>query len=245
MVAFELAVQDTYGLAVASRLGPDRVELCSALPLGGLTPSLALVEAAVGTPGIPPVHVLIRPRPGGFDYEPGEVTLMVRDAGLAVAAGAAGVVIGGVRAGQVDLDLIARIKDATGTDVQVTFHRAFDILDDPGEALGTLVKLGVTRVLTSGGAASAGDALPELARLVQAAAGRIEIMAGGGVRPEMVPSLVATGVAAVHASGKRTVAEKTRVTLGSAAPSGQNGRETTDEREVGRLLAALRAARGR
>jgi copper homeostasis protein len=238
MVAFELAVQDTHGLTVAARLGVDRIELCSALPLGGLTPSLAFIEAAVRTPGIAPVHVLVRPRPGGFDYDPDEVALMVRDVRHAVAAGAAGVVVGGVRAGKVDTDLVGRVIEAAG---EVTFHRAFDTLEDPVEGIDVLVKLGVARILTSGGAASAGDALPALGRLVGAAGGRIEIMAGGGVRPEVVGDLVRAGVAAVHASGKGIVAEKTRVTLGSAALGGQSGRETTDADEVGRLLAALRS----
>jgi copper homeostasis protein len=112
---------------------------------------------------------------------------------------------------------------------------------DPLAAIDTLAELGARRVLTSGGAAAAGDALPQLARLVKHAAGRIEIMAGGGVRPEVVVDLVRAGVAAVHASGKGFVADTVGVTLGSAALGGQSGRETTDEVEVGRLLAALRS----
>ncbi|GIM90881.1 copper homeostasis protein CutC [Paractinoplanes toevensis] len=239
MVAFELAVQDTNGLAVAARLGVDRIELCSALPLGGLTPSLAFIEAAVATPGMPPVHVLVRPRPGGFDYEPDEVALTVRDVRHAIEAGAAGVVVGGVRSGTVDTALMRRVIDAAGA--EVTFHRAFDTVVDPLAAIDTLAELGVRRVLTSGGAAAAGDSLPQLARLVKHAAGRIEIMAGGGVRPEVVVDLVRAGVAAVHASGKGFVADTVGVTLGSAALGGQSGRETTDEVEVGRLLAALRS----
>ncbi|MEU4236202.1 copper homeostasis protein CutC [Actinoplanes sp. NPDC026619] len=250
MVAFELAVQDSHGLHVAARLGVDRIELCSALPLGGLTPSLALIEAAVETPGIPPVHVLIRPRPGGFDYAPAEVDMIVRDVRHALAAGAAGVVIGGVRAGEIDAGLVARVMDVAGAapavngvgrpgcGAEVTFHRAFDVLGDPSEALDRLAGLGVKRILTSGGAAAAGDAVPELARLVKAAGGRIEIMAGGGVRPEIVGDLVTAGVAAVHASGKGIVTGEPGVKLGSADRS---ERETTDEREVGRLLAALRS----
>src|ERR1700712_3660774 len=102
MVDFELAVQDVHGLTVAARLRVDRIELCSALPVGGLTPSLGLIETAVATPGMPPVHVLVRPRPGGFGYEPDEVALILRDARHALAAGAAGVVVGGVRSGRVD-----------------------------------------------------------------------------------------------------------------------------------------------
>lgn len=232
MVAFELAVQDAYGLAVAARAGVDRIELCSALPLGGVTPSLGFIEAAVATPGIPPVHVLVRPRPGGFEYSPDEVATTLSDVRHAIAAGASGVVIGGVREGRVDVDLVSRIVD---TGAEVTFHRAFDTLASPGEAIDDLVELGVRRILTSAGATSVADALPALARLVTEAAGRIEVMAGGGVRPEVVAAIVRTGVPAVHASAKRTLPGSGGVSLGTA----DAGRETTDEAEVARIIAEL------
>ncbi len=236
--AFELAVQDPHGVAVAARLGVDRVELCAALPLGGVTPSRALIELAAA--GGPPAHVLVRPRPGGFDYEPQEASLIVADVRHALAAGAAGVVVGGVRDGVVDDDLTGRVVDAAAG-APVTFHRAFDTLADPAAAVETLVKLGVRRILTAAGPTTVGDALPALAALVRTAAGRIEIMAGGGVRPALVGPLLRTGVDAVHASAKRVVAETSGVTLGSAAPVGGSGRETTDEREAARIFAELRA----
>lgn len=237
MVAFELAVQDTHGLAVAARLKVDRVELCSALALGGVTPSLALISAAVEGP---PVHVLVRPRAGGFEYDAAEVALTVRDVRHAVAAGAAGVVVGGLRAGSLDRDLVARVVDAAGA-AAVTFHRAFDALMDPPAAIEALVSLGVGRVLTAGGPGTVADGLPGLAALVEAAAGRIEIMAGGGVRPALVGPLVAAGVQGIHASAKRAVADATGLVLGSAA-DGSATRETTDEAEAARILAALRSA---
>ena len=233
MVDFELAVQDPHGLAVAARLGVDRVELCSALALGGLTPSRGLIEAALETPGIPPVHVLIRPRPGGFVYDPDELTLIIRDIRNVRVMGASGVVVGGVRAGEVDIALVERAVDAAG-DLPLTFHRAFDTLADPERAVETLVRLGVRRVL-----ASATD-LGALAAAVSAAAGRIEIMAGGGLRPDLVDKVVRTGVDAVHASAKRVVPDPVGVSLGTASPAG-GGRETTDEHEAARLMAALRA----
>lgn len=241
MVAFELAVQDVHGLAVAARLGVDRIELCSALPVGGVTPSLGLVETAVAVPGMPPVQVLVRPRLGGFDHTPDEVDLIVRDVRLALAAGAAGVVIGGVRDGRVDAGLVRRVVDAAGA-ASVTFHRAFDTLPDPREALTTLADLGVRRILTSAGAAAVADALPALADLVAAAGDRIEIMAGGGVRPEAVEKIVRTGVPAIHASAKRAVPETAGITLGTAARAGETHFETTDEDEAARVIAALRAS---
>lgn len=242
MVDFELAVQDVHGLSVAARLGVDRIELCSALPVGGVTPSPGLLETAVTTPGIPPVHVLVRPRLGGFDYSPEEVALILRDVRHALAAGAAGVVVGGVRSGRVDDDLMRRVLDVAG-DAAVTFHRAFDTLPDPAAAVDALASLGVRRILTSAGAASVADALPELAGLVTAAGDRIEIMAGGGVRPGDVEKIVRTGVPAIHASAKHTLPSTVGVTLGTAARAGDNGFETTGEAEAARIIAALRATR--
>ena len=239
MVAFELAVQDVHGLAVAARLGVDRIELCSALPVGGVTPSLGLVGTAVAMPGMPPVHVLVRPRLGGFDYSPDEVALIVRDVRHALAAGAAGVVIGGVRAGLVDHDLVRRVLDAAGPG-DVTFHRAFDTLPDPVGGVRALASLGVRRILTSAGADAVADALPALAELVTAAGDDIEIMAGGGVRPDDVEKIARTGVPAIHAAAKRTVPSPVGVRLGTAARAGDSGFETTDEAGVARFLAALR-----
>lgn len=242
MVAFELAVQDPHGLAVAARVGADRIELCSALPLGGMTPSLAFIEAAVATPGIPPVHVLVRPRPGGFDYSPDELALLLRDVRHAVGAGASGVVVGGVRDDRIDTGLVGRVTDICG---EVTFHRAIDTLSDPRSAIKTLISYGVKRVLTSAGAARVADALPTLASLVRAADDRLEVMAGGGVRPESVAAIVGTGVAAIHASAKHVVAENVGVSLGTAAPAGESGRETTDEAGALAIRAALARATGR
>ncbi|MCO8269238.1 copper homeostasis protein CutC [Actinoplanes sp. TRM 88003] len=240
MVAFELAVQDAYGLAVAARLPVDRIELCSALPLGGVTPSLGFVEAAVGTPGMPPVHVLVRPRPGGFDYEPAEVATTLSDVRHVVRAGAAGVVVGAVRGGKIDGDFTARVVEAAG-EADVTFHRAFDMVEDPYAGLDELVRLGVRRILTSAGGARVADALPALAGLVTAAAGRLEIMAGGGIHPGVVEKIVATGVPAVHASAKRVVRDAVGVSLGTADSA---GRETTDEDEARRVIDVLRTLAG-
>ncbi|GAA2042027.1 copper homeostasis protein CutC [Agromyces tropicus] len=241
MAAFELAVQDPDGVAVAARIGADRVELCTALAIGGVTPSAALIESAVAVPLGPPVHVLVRPRGGGFTYDEAEVALTVRDAAHAVRLGAAGVVVGGVRDGRVDEELVRRVRDAVGGR-PVTFHRAFDVLPEQERALEQLVALGVRRVLTSGGADAAGDALPRLAALAAIAGDRIEVMAGSGVRADLVPDLLATGVHAVHASAKRLVEEGDGVALGSASGPGRLMREVTDEAEARRIAIAVRGA---
>lgn len=239
MTAFELAVQDPQGLAVAARVRPDRIELCSALSTGGITPSAGLVEAAVAT-GVP-VHVLVRPREGGFVHTADETALILADVRQALRLGAAGVVIGGLLAdGSVDGELVRRARELAG-DADVTFHRAFDQAADLDAALEALIAAGATRVLTSGGRSSASEALDVFPRLVERAAGRIQVMAGAGVTSANARAIAATGVDAVHASAKRTVVETLAVSLGAAAAAGKTQYATTDEVEA----AAIRELLGR
>lgn len=205
MPLLELAVQDAAGARVAADAGAARVELCAALAgTGGLTPSLGTIEAAV-TVGVP-VHVLVRPRAGGFVYDADEVALTERDIRAALGAGASGVVVGALSAdGRLDTEALARYVDAA-SGAPVTFHRALDVMlaagVGPADALASLS--GVTRVLTSGGAANCRQGVTTLAELV-AAGSSIEIMAGGGVRVADIPALIAVGVDAVHLSARRAV----------------------------------------
>ncbi|WP_426188020.1 copper homeostasis protein CutC [Microbacterium sp. TWP3-1-2b2] len=229
-IALELAVQDPAGVRVAREIGAARVELTQALALGGLTPSpatLQLAREAAGESG-PEIHVLIRPRAGGFHYDADEVALSVRDVEWAVANGADGVVIGALDAsGALDLDAMARLRDAAG-EASVTLHRAIDVTVDPVATLEHAVELGLRRVLTSGGASTAIEGVDTLRALVKAADGRIEIMAGSGVVATGAALLAATGVDALHFSAKRAVAgDGGQVRMGSAS-DGVGEYEVTD-----------------
>lgn len=236
-LAVEIAVQDRAGVRVALDAGADRIELCSALGVGGLTPSAGLIEAAVaeasgaGADGF--VHVLVRPRAGGFVYDAEEVELAVADIRFARRAGASGVVVGALdRVGLVDERVIARFVEEAG-DLDVTFHRAIDIVPDPLGALDTVAGLGVRRVLTSGGAARSVDGVGMLAALSAAAAGRVQIMAGGGVSVPDILAIAATGVDAIHLSARTTV---------TGSPSGPGGGDAsydvTDASVVREAIAA-------
>ena len=234
----EIAVQDVAGACIAQAAGADRVELCVALgETGGLTPSVGLIEA-VAAIGLP-VHTLIRTRPGGFIYDASELDVLVRDVQAAVRAGAAGVVVGALTGcGDVDEAAIRALAEAA-EGATVTFHRAFDVVANPLTALDQLAELGVTRVLTSGGAARAIDGRVGLkAAVVHALAtgGRVQIMAGGRVRTQHVGALLCTGIAAVHLSARRPVAEP-----GPSGPGGGSG--SYDQTDVGMVRAAVRAAR--
>ena len=176
------------------------------------------------------MHVLVRPRAGSFVYTADELDVQVRDVRAAVRAGAAGVVVGALTAvGRGRPDAVARLVDAADGR-EVTFHRALDTVAPAGRRPSTTSSsLGVVRVLTSGGARaqhrrrSTGSPPPS-----RTAAGRLQVMAGGGVRPADIPALVAVGVDAVHLSASRHVDE-------SGGPGGgASGYTTTDPALVSR-----------
>ncbi len=236
----EIAVQDPAGVRIAGAVGAVRVELAQALALGGLTPSPATLELSIAeaeAAGVE-VHVLVRPRAGGFLYDAGEIAVSERDVRRAVEAGAHGVVIGALdAAGSLDVDALARLRDAAGG-ASVTLHRAIDVTADPVAALVTARALGLRRVLTSGGASTAIAGIDTVRLLVAEAAGGIEVMAGSGVDAASAPALAATGVDALHFSAKRTVREDGGVRLGSA-DDGVGGYEVTDLATAQAVVSAL------
>ncbi|WP_410875396.1 copper homeostasis protein CutC [Nocardia sp. A7] len=235
MTALEFAVQDVAGALGARGVGADRVELCAALgSTGGLTPSIGTIEAVVGT-GIP-VHVLIRCRAGGFVYaDAEELAVMNADARAAVSAGVRGLVVGALTPDhRVDVEGLRRVLDGVDVDdIELTFHRGIDQIRDREAALDTLIAGGMTRVLTSGGAATCAEGVDELASMVEHAAGRIQIMAGGGVTVGDIAALQRVGVDAIHLSARRVIADD-----GGPGGGGTSGHEQLDEE-----LAAAAAAR--
>ena len=178
--------------------GAGRVELCSALELGGVTPSSAVIRLARERICVP-IFVLIRPRGGDFHYSPLEVEVMKTDIAAARDLGADGIVLGILREdGNVDVERTAELIEAAGG-ASITFHRAFDSTPDPLAALETLRELGVNRVLTTGGADRAEESLTGLEKLAEAAAGRIGILPGGGINHENCRRIIVqTGAREIH-----------------------------------------------
>ncbi|MEN1974388.1 copper homeostasis protein CutC [Cellulomonas sp. P4] len=244
--ALEIAVQDLAGYRVAAGAGAARTELCVALAAtGGLTPSAGLLAALVAERDARSargahatgIHVLVRPRPGSFVYDTAEVDVQVRDVRAAVAAGADGVVVGVLtRDGRVDTGALSALVEAAAGR-EVTFHRAVDAVDDPLPVLDALAAAGVTRVLSSGGAARSIDGVRRLAAMVEHARGAVQVMAGGGVRPVDIGALVAAGVDAVHLSASRPVAGD-----GGPGGGGAAGHTVTDPDVVAEAVAALARA---
>lgn len=219
-VLFESCV-DTLEAAVASEAGgAGRIELCARLDVGGTTPDVALVKRCVAAVRIP-VFAMVRPRGGSFVYEGGEADAMALDIVAMKAAGAHGVVVGALTAHRaIDVALMARLV-AAARPLPVTCHKAIDDTRDLPEALDALLALGVDRVLTSGGAATAVAGAAAIAALVRQAGDALVVIAGGGVRADNVAALV-------HATGVREVHAKLLGTQAAAAVRGAAAQATID-----------------
>ncbi len=193
----EVCCATLQAVRLAHATGKQRVELCAALEVGGVTPSMGMVQQALEV-GIP-VNVLVRLRSGDFVYTVEEVAAMCNDIRQLVAMGVNGVVIGALTSdGDIDIKATRRMVEAA-QGVQITFHRAFDECRYPMQALEQIIQLGCHRILTSGQAATAPEGAALIRQLVEQAAARIIILAGSGVTPENAPQLVAqTGVSEVH-----------------------------------------------
>ncbi|MGB7983431.1 MAG: copper homeostasis protein CutC [Candidatus Nanopelagicales bacterium] len=230
--------------------GADRIELCDNDPQGGTTPSAGTIETALilAEPSGTPLHVMIRPRGGGFVFDRDEHAVMRRDLRAAVHLGVDGVVLGMLIAdGQVDRRLLEEfIETAQGR--SVTFHRAIDVAADLEVAVETAFDLGCDRVLTSGGAPTAVQGAQMIARLVRnVRPGRV-VLAGGGITADTVAHLVAdTLVPEIHVSarGYRTTGASPRppglvgVTAGPGPDWPVNGWPAPDVEHLARIRDAL------
>jgi copper homeostasis protein len=238
-IAVEICVGDVAGLNAAVAGGADRIELCSALSVGGLTPSVGFMRVAAASPI--PAFPMIRPRAGSFVYDEAELDVIRRDIDAVAWAGLKGVVLGAsTPSGALDVKgCEALISHARGYGLAVTLHRAVDLTPDPVEAVDIAIALGAARILTSGGAKTAPEGAERIAAMAARAAGRCSIMAGSGVKAGNAADLVRrTGVREVHGSCSGPVApEGARlIELGFSDPA-QRG---TVETEVAALVEAVR-----
>lgn len=199
MRTLEVCVESPDGLDAAITGGADRIELCSALALGGLTPGPGLMHLAAAAPI--PVFALIRPRPGGFVFSSSDMAAMRADIRAARNAGLAGVVLGASKPdGTLDNKQLAELV-AESTDLGLTLHRAFDLTPDPFAALECAIALGFQRILTSGQAETSLKGARLIEALHHRTTGRIAIMAGGGITAENAAEVIClTGVNELHSS---------------------------------------------
>ncbi len=237
-IVLEVCVDDFNGLKAACEGGADRIELCSALSVGGLTPSAGLMEIA-GELKIP-TYAMIRPRDGDFVYNPAELDIMKRDIDKARKAGLDGVVIGANLAdGTLDrATLLKLINHSKG--LGITLHRAFDLVPDIWEAVDMAVELGFERILTSGRAKTAVEGLGDIQAAIEVAATRIAIMPGSGITVQTVDAILdEVRVTEIHASCSAPVTiENAKVTDLGFSPSMPR---KTDAETVRALKARLAA----
>lgn len=218
-ITLEICVDDAAGLHAAVDGGADRIALCSALALGGLTPSHGQLMLAANSPV--PVYAMIRPRAGNFVFSAEDLPAMLADIDTVRMSGLEGVVLGAnLMDGRLDRDLLEKlVTQAQG--LGLTLHRAFDMAPDFAEAIDIAVELGFERILTSGGARNPAEALDVLSRNVEYAGDRISIMPGAWITPNNVESLVTTlGVREINSAGRANLGpiDERAVALGFESP---------------------------
>ena len=220
-ILLEVCVDSAESARNAKLGGADRLEVCSALALGGTTPSSGLIEYCVADLQMP-VMMMIRPHDGGFVYSDDDIKVMVAEIEVAKSMGVQGVVFGALqndpsKRGRLTIHMgQCRTLVEAAAELETTFHRAFDVVADPLAAFESLRSLGVTRLLTSGQATTAVEGA-ELIRELVSLDSDVNILAGAGVRPENAREVIdLTGVCEIHASASRC-AEATNVQSGEVS----------------------------
>lgn len=202
-VSVEVCAYSLFSCLAADRAGAQRVELCASPWEGGTTPSAGLVEQALLETSLE-IHAMVRPRGGDFVYDTSEKQTMLAEARSLITQGVHGIVVGALKPdGSLDVEFLREFRAIAG-DRELTCHRSIDVSKDPIQVMEELIALGFNRILTSGGKNKALDGLENLAELVQASKGRIQIMAGSGVNPMNCLDFVQIGVDAIHLSARTT-----------------------------------------
>lgn len=220
----EVCIDNLESLHNAIAGGATRIELCSSLALGGLTPSFGFMKKAAEVSSIP-VYAMIRPRQGDFLYSQEDIDAMLFDIESAAKAGLQGVVFGVLdSSGNIDMAQATQLSDrAKLYGLGITFHRAIDQCQDYSTAIEQIASLGCERILTSGLANTVCEGIAVLKHMVELADGRFSIMAGAGLNAENVTDIIhKTGVREVHLSGKSTRPSQMNLQADSAKMGNQD-----------------------
>jgi copper homeostasis protein len=228
----------------AARGGAHRLELCAALPVGGLTPSAGTIRLVRESVALP-LHVLIRPRSGDFLYSPEEFAIMRQDVLTARELGADGVVLGLLNPdGTIDLERTRELVQLARP-MSVTFHRAFDVCADPFRALDELISLQVDRLLTSGQQSSAPQGADLISQLVKRAGDQLTVMPGAGINDSNIESLIRqTGAREYHMSLSRKTSSpmsfrRPEVKMGGTLPESEYDHYQADADRIRQVIEIL------
>src|SRR5215472_6406292 len=242
-ILLEIIASTVEDCIAAESGGADRIELCAAIGTGGLTPSLATLIEAKKRVQIP-IMAMLRPRAGGFCYSDHDFQVMRRDAALLVEHGADGIVFGILHSdGTIDSKRCGPLLEIAG-DKQTVLHRAFDAVPNARRALDDLIDLGFSRVLTSGQKKTALEGRERIRQLMAQAGGRIEVLAGGGVRLPNVQQLIeASGCTQVHLTAFSARCDpslsNSPVSFGSIPGAPSSSYECVDRQAVRRMRETL------
>ncbi len=196
----EVIATDVAHVIEANRLGVDRIELCSALSADGLSPSYGMVKWAVQNADMP-VMVMVRPREGDFVYTDQELDVMLDEVRWAKSCGAMGIVVGVLnQENEVNILAMRRLVQLAYP-MEVTFHRAMDVVMDPLKSLEEIIDLGCTRILTSGQQSSCIEGKDLILEMQRQAGDRIVIMAGAGINAECIEEMKCNEIMEYHMSG--------------------------------------------
>ncbi|CAK1693465.1 PF03932 family protein CutC [Vibrio crassostreae] len=228
-IEIEVCIDNLESLHNALEGGANRIELCSSLALGGLTPSFGMMKQAARISSVP-VYAMIRPRQGDFIFDDDDMLSMLEDIEACASAGLDGVVLGVLAPnGSIDIPKMQQLADkARSLKLGITFHRAIDQSSDFQTALEQVIELGCERILTSGLAVNAEQGIDVLTAMVKQADGRIDIMAGAGVNAANAKTIQSTTqVPALHLSGKST-----RPSLMKSNSNAQMGHDDVDDYQI-------------
>ena len=230
----EICANSFASAKAAQDAGAHRVELCTQLSVGGLTPSYGCIEKVVKELDIA-VHVLVRPRAGNFNYTHQELDIIKRDIAFCHSIGCAGVVSGALNShNQVDIQATKELVEAS-KNVEFTFHRAFDMAQDPYKALQDLENLGVTRILSSGQMPKAIDGIQLLKKLKNKTK-ILQIMPGSGINKTNILSFKEAGFDMVHFSALKNLPTET-TNPGVSFSQGMEG--SSDKQTIAEIIALV------
>lgn len=241
----EVCIDNLESLHNAISGGATRIELCSSLSLGGLTPSYGFMKKAVLLSPVP-IYAMIRPRQGDFLYDSDDIEAMLEDIYVAKKAGVQGIVIGALnKVGEIDMDTSRQLVNASNG-LGVTFHRAIDQCSNYHLAIENIAELGCERILTSGLSSNALEGKEIISSMVNLSKGRFSVMAGAGVTANNAVAIVeSTGVRELHLSGKSTRMTKMS-SISDKAKMGAEGLNdflipVTDAKQIQALTLALKS----